>query len=172
MAQAAQAAGVPPASLAEAIARDLAEVEVTYDYERLRALITHAAERFTALVHGHFHNAASRLVAAAKAHIAAHLDDPALSLGLLAAQLHVNPSYLCRRFAKAEEMGVVDYIRRARIERARCLLLDRTRTVTDVAFAVGFGSVQQFGRAFRTLTGTTPSAYRQAKSDQERSIPV
>ena len=34
-------------------------------------------------------------------------------------------------------------------------------SVTEVAFATGFGSLASFRRQFGRLTGTTPRAYRQ-----------
>jgi transcriptional regulator GlxA family with amidase domain len=44
-----------------------------------------------------------------------------------------------------------------RIERARELLTAGDRTVTEVAFSVGYGSLSQFIAAFRQLTGQLPS---------------
>jgi transcriptional regulator GlxA family with amidase domain len=44
------------------------------------------------------------------------------------------------------------------------LLVESSRSVLDVATAVGFDSVSAFGRAFVRMTGETPSAYRQQRT--------
>jgi AraC-like DNA-binding protein len=54
----------------------------------------------------------------------------------------------------SEELGV------ARIERAKTLLEQTGDSITQIAFAVGFSSLEQFSRSFRARIGSTPSAYR------------
>ena len=56
------------------------------------------------------------------------------------------------------EFGItpVAYLTRLRIDRAKQLLADRERSVTDVAASVGFGSVSHFIRVYREHVGTTP----------------
>ncbi len=51
-----------------------------------------------------------------------------------------------------------------RVERAKRLLLDSDarRSILDIAFECGFGSVGPFNRAFKTETGLTPRAFRTA----------
>ena len=41
------------------------------------------------------------------------------------------------------------------------LLRETDRSVTDVCFDVGFGSVGTFSRTFRDIVGETPSDYRE-----------
>ena len=53
--------------------------------------------------------------------------------------------------------AVLDDARRAIAMRE---LSARTRTVTDVAFLLGFSETSAFDRAFRRWTGTTPAAFR------------
>ena len=48
-----------------------------------------------------------------------------------------------------------------RIARARALLEETDLSVTDIAFATGFGSLGSFRRQFARATGTTPRGYRQ-----------
>lgn len=56
------------------------------------------------------------------------------------------------------EFGItpVAYLTRLRVDRARQLLGDPARSVTDVAAAVGFGSVSHFIRVYREHVGETP----------------
>ncbi|MEM6328494.1 MAG: helix-turn-helix domain-containing protein, partial [Bacteroidota bacterium] len=56
------------------------------------------------------------------------------------------------------EFGITPgaYLTRLRVERARDLLGNPTRSVTDVAASVGFGSVSHFIRVYRRQVGMTP----------------
>ena len=57
-------------------------------------------------------------------------------------------------------INFVDYVTRTRVEKARNLLLDPNRSVSEVAFDVGFQSLSQFNRAFRRIAGESPRDYR------------
>jgi AraC-like DNA-binding protein len=63
---------------------------------------------------------------------------------------------------RLEEQGtsyqdVVDDVRAAM---ARALLRDRTRSIIDVAFELGYADLKSFYRAFRRWTNTTPAEWR------------
>lgn len=53
-----------------------------------------------------------------------------------------------------------DYLQRLRLESARSLLAETSRSVTDIAFEVGFNSSQYFSTVFLQYTGLTPSGFR------------
>jgi len=62
------------------------------------------------------------------------------------------------------------FIERARLERARRLLLGSPpRSLKEVACACGFGSARHLRRVFRRLTGMTPREYRRAA--REEAVP-
>ncbi len=63
------------------------------------------------------------------------------------------------------EFGItpVAYLTRLRVDRARTLLADPARTVTDVAASVGFGSVSHFIRVYRDQVGQTPKQHQLAR---------
>jgi AraC-like DNA-binding protein len=50
----------------------------------------------------------------------------------------------------------------ARVARAKGLLLQTRESMTQIAFSVGFSSLEHFSRTFRAQVGTNPSAYREA----------
>lgn len=63
---------------------------------------------------------------------------------------------------------VAEFTRRLRLERsAQHLLFDINRDVTDIAFAVGFSSSQNFATAFRKHFGQSPSEFRAAHAEQQ-----
>jgi AraC-like DNA-binding protein len=81
------------------------------------------------------------------------------SVAELAASVHMSERSLRRRLADME-VSVRDVLAQVRTAQARRLLLDQDRSVAEVADLVGFSSPENFRRAMRRWTGTSPSALR------------
>lgn len=100
-----------------------------------------------------------------RAAIEAHLGDEQFDVRALARAVFMDRTTLYRHMR--EEMGTTpsDFIREVRLTRAAELLANRENTVSEVAYAVGYGSVSSFGRRFRDRFGCAPGAYaKQAAS--------
>ncbi len=63
-------------------------------------------------------------------------------------------------FKKHKAFSPLQYLIRTRIFHAQELLQDTSRSITDIAFAVGFDDSNYFTRQFRKYTRTTPRNYR------------
>lgn len=61
----------------------------------------------------------------------------------------------------------VELINRLRVERARCLLRESSRSITEIAMNCGFDTSQYFARVFRALTGVSASEYRASPSSAQ-----
>ena len=83
-----------------------------------------------------------------------------VSLKEVAACVNLSPCHFCAVFKKQTGLTFSQYRLRQRLEKARGLLADRSRRVSDVAFEAGFGSIPHFNRAFRRWFGCSPSQYR------------
>jgi AraC family transcriptional activator FtrA len=83
-----------------------------------------------------------------------------LTIDVLAAKANISPRTLARRFETETGRGPMRWLTERRVARARALLEETDLTVSEVAFACGFGSLQTFRRQFSSETGTTPRAYR------------
>ena len=60
------------------------------------------------------------------------------------------------------------YLVRSRLRHAARLLADDARSITDVAFDVGFGDLSNFVRTFHRAAGVSPRRFRQAaKGDRK-----
>ncbi|MGQ4366144.1 AraC-like ligand-binding domain-containing protein [Streptomyces sp. SAS_272] len=95
----------------------------------------------------------------ASAIIRRRLADPSLDVAQVAAACRVSRRTLNRIFAP--EGGVAAAIRRARLERAKALLIEYPdRPIATVAAQCGFASESGFHRAFRAGFGTTPGGAR------------
>jgi transcriptional regulator GlxA family with amidase domain len=96
-----------------------------------------------------------------------HLVEP-LTLESVAARAHMSSRTLARRFRAETGDSVQDWIALRRVELARGLLEDSGMTISQIAYAAGFGSTESLRRHFREATGTNPRDYRQtfsAKAD-------
>ena len=104
-------------------------------------------------------DAVNRLVGAAVAGIEEHALSSA-KVGDLAAQLGVSDRHL-RRVTEAE-LGVspIELAQTYRLLLAKRLLRETTLTLTDIAFASGFGSVRRFNALFKARYGSSPRALR------------
>lgn len=85
--------------------------------------------------------------------------DP-LDVRAVAAVAHVSPAHSSRTFRQAFGESPHHYLQRRRVERSMFLLRDTERTITEICFDVGFGSVGTFSRTFKRIVGRTPSDYR------------
>jgi len=92
--------------------------------------------------------------------IEARLTDPELSTAMLADELGISTRSVQNMFAQTATTPSA-YILRRRLDRAAELLAgDPARSITDLAFDLGFNDSAYFTRCFRQQFGAPPSAWR------------
>jgi AraC-like DNA-binding protein/ligand-binding sensor protein len=97
----------------------------------------------------------------AKDFIAENIADD-IGLSDCASAAHMSTFYFCKMFKKATGLSFTEYLSRLRTEKAKARLLDPHVRVSEVAFEVGFQSLSQFNRVFKSVTGLSPSEYRRS----------
>jgi AraC-like DNA-binding protein len=90
----------------------------------------------------------------------------------LARGVHWSAGHLSRQFRAAYGESPYAYLMTRRIERAMALLRRGDLSVTEVCFAVGFGSLGTFSTRFTELVGEPPSAYRARAATGEQGLPA
>ena len=88
-----------------------------------------------------------------------------INLADIANELHINSSYLSRKFS--EELGISfsDYMIQYRIEVAKKLLMEQKDwTIQRISEECGFNSQHYFSTAFKKLTALSPKDYRKKVS--------
>jgi AraC family transcriptional regulator len=85
-----------------------------------------------------------------------------IPLATLARSVRLSPYHFCRAFKRSFGAPPHRYHNARRIEHAKTLLAQPTRSVTEIALKVGFSETSSFTAAFRRATGTTPTAYRRS----------
>jgi AraC-like DNA-binding protein/mannose-6-phosphate isomerase-like protein (cupin superfamily) len=113
----------------------------------------------------------SPAVAVALSWMEARLCQP-FTVGQAAAAAGISPTTLHERFLREAGETPADWRARRRIDEAkRRLVAAPAGSVTEVAYALGFGSSQYFATAFRRYTGLTPTEYRRAVQSGATSSP-
>lgn len=75
---------------------------------------------------------------------------------------HYSQRHFIRLFSAAYNTTPQKYLTGIRLRRAVSLLRDSSMSVTEVALGCGFADPNYFSRAFRRMSGMTPSQYRNA----------
>lgn len=92
-------------------------------------------------------------------YIQLHSTEP-LNIDILAKRLGYSKYYLSALFKKETGCSVGEYIKIARIERAKVLLNTTDLNVEEIWEEVGFSSRSVFGKAFHSVVGMTPREFR------------
>ena len=79
----------------------------------------------------------------------------------------VERTYLYRIFKRELGCSVSEYIQKRKINKAQTLLLESNITATEIANSLCFDSVSHFSKAFKRLTGFTPTEYRKKEKKRE-----
>ncbi len=83
-----------------------------------------------------------------------------IRLSQIARYVGLSESWVSRLFHKETGFFLIEYINGIRITKACQLLTTTNKSVTTICHEIGFGSVTQFGRCFKSFTGYAPLAYR------------
>lgn len=78
----------------------------------------------------------------------------------IARYANISEVYLRKLFSKYTDFSVNEYIRDKRIKKAKRLLKETTKTVSEISILCGFSEVYYFSRVFKTLTGMSPTEFR------------
>lgn len=83
-----------------------------------------------------------------------------ISYETICEKFYISQSTLYYLFNKNYNCTVHQYINNRRLEKARQLLADSNKSVSDIAFGVGFFSQNYFTRLFKKVYGVSPAKYR------------
>ena len=85
-----------------------------------------------------------------------------ISLADLAKAVHFSPWYAARIFKDLTGLSPADYIRRLKLSKSALRLRDENIKIVDIAFDMGFASIDGYQRAFRREFGCNPKEYAKA----------
>lgn len=77
----------------------------------------------------------------------------------IAEHLHLNPSYFSRLFKRETGETFVEFVTRAKMEKAKELMDQTDSTVEELAELLGYENKSYFLKCFKSYSGLTPSEY-------------
>jgi AraC-like DNA-binding protein len=141
------------ASTSMLIARADAEKRLTGANDQLAQLNEHIVVQYLA------HRAKHDIVNRVKAAIIDSLASGSANEAHIAEALHMTPRNMHRRLSK-EETSFRQLLNDVRQDLALQYIQDRSKTLTEISFLLGFSEVSSFSRAFKNWTGKPPSEAR------------
>ena len=90
----------------------------------------------------------------------AEMGNPELSVDSLASRMGLERSQFYRKIKALTNYAPVELMRRLRLERGHRMLLTSEKSVSEIAYYLGFSSPAYFTKCYREAYGETPSAAR------------
>jgi AraC family transcriptional regulator len=94
----------------------------------------------------------------------------ALDLESAAGQVGLSSFHFLRLFARVIGVTPHQYLVRSRLRRAARLLAGEERSITQIAFDVGFGDLSNFVRTFHRAAGVSPRGFRRAARGERKIL--
>ncbi|MDA9555516.1 AraC family transcriptional regulator [Pelobium sp.] len=107
-----------------------------------------------------------------KIHHTPYLDLKINWSSLLADELHHDYNYLSSLFSSVEGITLEQYIIRQKIEKAKELLFYDEKTLSEIAYSLGYSSVAHLSAQFKKVTGQTPSQFKQSRENLNLRKPL
>ncbi len=101
-----------------------------------------------------------------------HISNNELDIKQFATEVGVSRMQLYRKLHSLTDMTVKEFIRNIRLKRAAQLLLQKTLTVSEITFAVGFKDLSHFRKCFRREFGMNATDYINQNSEKKESKPI
>lgn len=98
-----------------------------------------------------------------------HAHQP-VDLETVSRQAGLSPFHFLRLFARVLGVTPHQYLVRCRLRHAARLLTDPARSVTGVAYDVGFADLSNFVRTFRRAAGVSPRAFRKCAKGERKIL--
>lgn len=93
-------------------------------------------------------------------HVNKEMGNPDLNIDTLAAKMGIGRSQLYRKIKALTNYSPVELLRKMRLTKARELLATTDRSISEIAYGVGFSAPAYFTRVFREMFDESPSEMR------------
>lgn len=141
------------------------EIQETEKNEAIRAEIVGIIEAMCGVVTSKKNDSHARTVEQIKQFIAENYMDSELTLYRVAEQVERPEKYISQLFKEVTGMNLSDHLESVRMDQAVQLLRENAHTVDEISSRVGYNSSHSFRRAFKRVTGVSPSSYRQTAEE-------
>jgi AraC-like DNA-binding protein len=88
----------------------------------------------------------------------------------IAGKLHYDYSYLSKLFSEIEGVTIEHYLINQKIELAKELLMYDELSLNEIAYKLGYSSVQHLSQQFKKVTGLTASHFKKLKENNRKPL--
>lgn len=92
--------------------------------------------------------------------LSAHLQD----------KLQLDYHYLSALFSSVEGITIEKYAILQRIEKVKELMMYGEKNLSEIAYSLGYSSVQHLSQQFKKITGLTPSHFKELKENKRKPL--
>lgn len=85
-----------------------------------------------------------------------------ISLEEISRRVEISPFYFSKLFKEETGENFIDYITMARMQKAKDLLRDQSRSIKEISAATGYSDPNYFSKLFKKIVGLTPTEYRES----------
>jgi len=89
---------------------------------------------------------------------------------LLSDKLKLDYHYLSTLFSSVEGITIEKYAILQRIERVKELLMYDEKSLSEIAWELGYSSVQHLSQQFKKITGLTPTQFKEVKENKRNPL--
>lgn len=89
-----------------------------------------------------------------------HCCENDLNLNKISEHIGISSCYFSRCFKLYSGHSLTEYINRKRIAKAEKLLVENEKSITEISLECGYGSLRNFNRVYKEITGKTPKEIR------------
>ncbi|MBW0156325.1 MAG: helix-turn-helix transcriptional regulator [Sediminibacterium sp. Gen4] len=89
---------------------------------------------------------------------------------ILEEKLQTDYHYLSTLFSSVEGVTIERYTILQRIEKVKELLMYDEKSISEIAYEMGYSSVQHLSQQFKKITGLTPSHFKQLKENKRKPL--
>ena len=93
-------------------------------------------------------------------YIAKNYQDPELSLTDIKENTGLNESRISEEIKAKTNLSFKQYLNAIRLEEAKNLLINSEKSISEIAYQVGYNNVSHFNRVFKQIENCSPGDYR------------
>lgn len=147
-------------SVSEGLKARVEQLQLSTSLERFRNEVLGLLEAFCSRVLKKKEDSTGEMIGKIAAFIESHYSDADLNLYKISLAVELPEKYISQLFKEQTGEHVSDYLEKIRIKRATDFLFNSEHTIDEISQYVGYNSAHAFRRAFKRVSGVSPSIYR------------
>lgn len=151
--------------LGESIKRQIIDIDTSAPLESIQAEFLELTGELCGFITNKKKDAHTQIIKQMYQYTAEMYADTELTLYRVAEHVERPEKYISQLFKEVTGVNYSDHLIKVRMDEAAILLRESRYTVDEIAARVGYNSSHSFRRAFKRLTGISPSTYRQSHGE-------